>query len=188
MIKIHGLQLAIIAQDPTNPQEGQIWYNSTDDQLKFFDHNHVVQCINDIYNGVTPPQNAYEVLWCKSDESILFSYNQSQSKWLSIQKSNFSFNMPNRLYSGNFIEKYHIRNSLIITGIHTDCTDKTFILRADAIDLYQFNGPFDASDLFIDAPAGTSVVCYTPTQVQDNKQLFIENANVYVEAVWGYPS
>ena len=33
-ITIHGATIQVIAGDPANPVEGQVWYNSTADTLK----------------------------------------------------------------------------------------------------------------------------------------------------------
>ena len=31
-----GVQIPVLASDPSNPVEGQIWYNTTSDVLKFY--------------------------------------------------------------------------------------------------------------------------------------------------------
>ena len=32
-----GVQIPVLASDPSNPVEGEIWYNTTSDTLKFYD-------------------------------------------------------------------------------------------------------------------------------------------------------
>ena len=33
---IHGFEIPYLAADPSNPTEGEIWYNSTSNKLKFY--------------------------------------------------------------------------------------------------------------------------------------------------------
>ena len=36
---IHGTNIETVASDPSNPVNGQVWYNSTDQELKGFTSN-----------------------------------------------------------------------------------------------------------------------------------------------------
>jgi|TARA_R110000824_G_scaffold383347_2_gene576896 hypothetical protein len=33
-IQIHGVKIPIVSSDPSNPENGQMWYNTTSRQLK----------------------------------------------------------------------------------------------------------------------------------------------------------
>jgi hypothetical protein len=187
MIKIHGLVLAIVTEDPANPTEGQVWYNSTDDQIKFFDHTNTVQAINDIYQGLTPPSVSVELIWLKTDENILFSYNSTKEKWYSIQKIPMNFNITTKTYSGNCNERYFIDRASTVTRIKSTF-DRTFELQADGTSLYSFNSPFDNSALDVEVNSGVVLTCYTPTKIVQGHQQFVQDANIYVEMYWRYDS
>ena len=41
-ITLHGIRIQVIAGDPSNPVEGQVWYNTTSNDLKGQDDGGVV--------------------------------------------------------------------------------------------------------------------------------------------------